>query len=98
MQTMIAPTPGTWRSAHDVSKVRFAVPYLGVTRITGIFREHHGALTIDDSGRITSVELDFAAGSVDLGDEYRNDLVTSMDFLDVHLGGVGLRSRIGRPG
>ena len=42
---MIAPTPGTWRSAHDVSKVRFAVPYLGVTRITGIFREHHGALT-----------------------------------------------------
>lgn len=83
MQTMSAPTPGTWRSAHDVSKVRFAVPYLGVTRLTGIFREHRGGVTIDAEGRITSVELDFAAGSVDLGDEYRNELVTSMDFLDV---------------
>lgn len=83
MQTMSALTPGTWRSAHDVSKVRFAVPYLGVTRITGIFREHTGTLTIDDEGRITSVELEFLASSVDLGDEYRNELVTSMDFLDV---------------
>ena len=80
---MSALTPGTWRSAHDVSKVRFAVPYLGVTRITGIFREHTGALTVDDDGGISSVKLEFLASSVDLGDEYRNELVTSMDFLDV---------------
>ena len=80
---MSVPTPGTWRNAHDVSTLHFAVPYLGVTRITGIFREHRGGLTVDDSGRIASVELEFAAASVDVGDEYRNDLATSMDFLDV---------------
>lgn len=83
MKTMSAPSAGTWRDAHDVSKLRFAVPYLGITRITGIFREHQGRLTVDDSGRITSVELDIIAASVDVGDEYRNDLVTSMDFLDI---------------
>lgn len=83
MQTMTALASGTWRSAHDVSKVRFAVPYLGVTRITGIFREHTGALTVDDTGRIAAVELEFSAASVDLGDDYRNELATSMDFLDV---------------
>lgn len=80
---MSAPTPGTWRNAHDVSKLRFAVPYLGVTRITGIFRQHRGGLTVDESGRIIDIELEFAAASVDVGDDYRNELATSMDFLDV---------------
>lgn len=81
--TMTALKPGVWRSAPDVSKLRFALPYLGVTRLTGIFRDHRGKLTVDDSGRITSFELEFATKTIDMGDDYRNELATSMDFLDV---------------
>jgi polyisoprenoid-binding protein YceI len=74
--------PGRWRSDLAASSIDFAIPYLGLSRLHGSFREFTGEIVIGPDGAWTSCELDIDVLSVDTQDAVRDTVLLSMDFLD----------------
>lgn len=74
--------PGRWRSDLTVSSIDFAIPYLGLSRLHGSFREFTGELVVDASGSWVSCELDIDVLSVDTQNAIRDTVLLSMDFFD----------------
>ncbi|MEM7286248.1 MAG: YceI family protein [Actinomycetota bacterium] len=76
-------TTGVWRSDPEHSLVRFAVPYLGISQVAGVFRQHRAEMVVGADGQPERFDFEIAAASVDTNDENRDLMITSMDFLDV---------------
>ena len=81
--TAIELQPGLWASDPEHSSLRFSVPFLGIGRITGVFRHHRASAVVGENGMIERFDFEIEADSVDTNDEVRDLLITSMDFLDV---------------
>ncbi len=81
--TAIELQPGLWASDPEHSSLHFSVPFLGVGRVTGVFRQHRASAVVAEGGLIERFDFEIDAASVDTNDEVRDLMITSMDFLDV---------------
>lgn len=75
-------TAGTWALDAVHSTVGFSVRHLMVTTARGRFGEFSGAIVVAQDGT-PSVTAEIAVGSVDTGNEARDEHLKAADFFDV---------------
>jgi len=80
--TTPALTVGTWSVDPSHSSVEFQVKHMGLATVKGFFGEFAGALTVDESGRV-SAEGTVEAASLNTRSEQRDEHLRSPDFFDV---------------
>ncbi len=74
---------GTWTIDPAHSEVSFTVRHLMVAKVRGIFRDVAGTLQLAEDPSDSTVIATIGAGSIDTGNENRDDDVRSPRFLDV---------------
>lgn len=77
----IAPT-GTWTVDAAHSAVGFAVKHLGIATVRGEFGEFEGTLVLGDDLGSSRISGTVQAGSVDTGEQGRDDHLRSAEFFD----------------
>jgi polyisoprenoid-binding protein YceI len=74
----------TWTIDASHSLIEFAAKHMMITTVKGRMADVRGTLTVDEaSPDRSSVEVEFAAASIDTGAEQRDQHLRSPDFLDV---------------
>jgi polyisoprenoid-binding protein YceI len=86
--TMIAETQdkatSTWTIDPTHSLVEFSVKHMMMTTVKGRMGDVRGTLTLDEANPDrSSVDVEFAAASIDTRSEQRDGHLRSADFLDV---------------
>lgn len=73
-----------WRVNKDHSEIRFKVPYLSISEVTGSFSKFNGWVRFDeDQVLANSIEIHIYASSIFTGNDMRDGHLKSSDFLDV---------------
>lgn len=72
-----------WKLDTSHTTVGFSVPHLVVSSVDGRFKEATATIKLDDADLTKStVSVDINAGSIDTGDQKRDDHLKSPDFFD----------------
>jgi polyisoprenoid-binding protein YceI len=80
----ITAAPSTWNLDASHTLVEFAAKHMMITTVKGRFVDVRGAITLDPRHpEASSVEVEFAAASLDTRSEQRDQHLRSADFLDV---------------
>jgi polyisoprenoid-binding protein YceI len=77
------PLPGRWALDPVHSQIQFVARHMMVSRVRGFFREFTGSLLIAEVPEDSQVEVTIQAGSIDTGDQSRDQHLRSPDFLNV---------------
>ncbi len=81
--TQITAIPtGTWNVDPAHSAVEFRVKHLGISTVTGQFREFEGRLEVGDDIASSKAYGKIQAASIDTGEPQRDDHLRSPDFFD----------------
>ena len=73
-----------WKLDPSHTSVGFSVPHLVVSSVDGRFKEATAKINLDDAELTkSSVTVEINAGSIDTGDQKRDDHLKSPDFFDV---------------
>ncbi len=72
-----------WKLDTSHTAVGFSVPHLVVSSVDGRFKEATAKITLDDADLTKSqASVEINAGSIDTGDQKRDDHLKSPDFFD----------------
>lgn len=80
--THSAAPAGTWAIDSAHSQVGFAVRHL-MSKVRGRFEQFSGQITIAANQHASCVQVEIATGSVNTGNEMRDNHLRSSDFFDV---------------
>ena len=81
--TQITAIPtGTWTVDASHSSVEFRVKHLGISTVSGAFREFEGQLEIGEDITQSKITGKIKAASVDTGEPKRDEHLRSPDFFD----------------
>src|SRR5688572_10640727 len=82
--TSIKPQISTWTIDPAHTLIEFAAKHMMITTVKGRLSDARGTITLDEANPARStVEVEFAAVSVDTRAEQRDQHLRSPDFLDV---------------
>jgi polyisoprenoid-binding protein YceI len=76
-------TPGVWNVDPSHSRVGFVGRHLMIAKVRGEFRDFSGAVHVADDPLHSTVEATVDLGSVDTGDDKRDEHLRSSDFFTV---------------
>src|SRR3954451_23335142 len=77
------PAAGLWTIDPGHADVGFVGRHFGLTKVRGRFTGVRGTITIADQPAESSVEVVIDVGTVNSGDQSRDDHLRSADFFDV---------------
>jgi polyisoprenoid-binding protein YceI len=81
--TQITAIPtGTWTVDASHSSVEFRVKHLGISTVSGVFREFEGQLEIGEDITQSKITGTIKAASIDTGEPKRDEHLRSPDFFD----------------
>ncbi len=81
--TANAANESEWQLDAAHSSVAFSVKHLGISKVTGSFKEFSGKILADDAtGKITAIEGEVKVKSVNTGIDARDNHLKAADFFD----------------
>lgn len=75
------PETGTWTIDPAHTFIEFSVRHLGLARVRGSFSSLSGEIRVGETPEETSLEVRIDAGSLDTGEDDRDEHLRSEDFL-----------------
>jgi polyisoprenoid-binding protein YceI len=81
--TITAIPTGTWSVDASHSSVEFRVKHLGISTVSGSFRDFEGTLEIGDDITTSKITGKLNPASIDTGEPKRDEHLRSPDFFDV---------------
>src|SRR4051812_31327228 len=75
-------SPGTYVIDPSHSKVGFEIPHLVISSVEGRFNDFQGELILGDKFNKSKVETTVDVGSIDTGNQKRDEHLRSPEFFD----------------